>query len=166
MHWLHLPAGRIPAFLNKALTPPPSSSSSSSSSSSAAAADLTALHHHYFSAVWTPNTNSAGEQQPIWCGNNITQNSSTWRTTYRGSDGTARGLNSAARDHRKQAGDRDGWSHVVEIPSSRRSEVISSRKKLDMKRECFPNQTPLHFNTAEMSIFSYEDRMCCVAIHN
>lgn len=26
MHWLHLPAGRIPAFLNKAVTPPWSSS--------------------------------------------------------------------------------------------------------------------------------------------
>lgn len=44
MHWLHLPAGRIPAFLNKAHTQhtplPPHPSSSS--------ADLAAPHHHYF----------------------------------------------------------------------------------------------------------------------
>lgn len=146
MHWLHLPAARIPAFLNKALNPP---------------------------CCW-PGCPAPpllfrclDAKLKIWCGNNITQNISTWQTTYRGNDGTALSLNSAERDHRKPVGDRDGWSHVAEILLSPASEVISSGKEIDMKRECYQNQTLQIWTERKCQYFSLRgDRVCCVAIHN
>ena len=144
MHWLHLPAGRIPAFLNKALilsllccwpgcpAPP--------------------LHH------WCLDTKHklywGATAYLMW----QQHHTATARhdTADRGNDGTAQQLNPLKEitGNKQEIG--IGWSHVVEILLSDPSEVILSGGKLDMKRECLSKSNTRNSNPAETSRFFFQ----------